>query len=335
MIQAVFRAGPCVSCRKLCKGIEAVAMRAPCCAVPMVQILPDIRAGQDQNRRTGAPRIRKVPFFFVVLYIHREARVRDHGPCLLLAVPAIEELVAHGRTGSVVRIVAGRRNPVDFEWKRINRSNQAIVAIRSDRDHAFVRHLRDHSRQTAIHALEIQRASLVPCVKAVLAVEIRFQLLRHCIHACINACNVWAGIFGITLIVLIVFRCGQIDIIVVCCHIVVYRDLIGLFHRIQCAGRRAQRRPHLQRTGIGDRIDHNICRIIIASAQGIFCSYGLACHKRSGCSIDIHLQFRHWYRRGHSKRHIERRSCANIRCHNIPLSAPTGIDATYAENRAL
>ena len=122
MIQAVFRAGPCVSCRKLCKGIEAVAMRAPCCAVPMVQILPDIRAGQDQNRRTGAPRIRKVPVPVVVLYIHGEAGVRDHGPRILLTVPAIEELVALGRTGSVVRIVAGRRNPVDFELKRINRS---------------------------------------------------------------------------------------------------------------------------------------------------------------------------------------------------------------------
>ena len=161
MIQTVFRPGPCVNCRKLCKGIEAVAMRAPCCAVPMVQILPDIRAGQDQNRRAGAPRIRKVPVPIAVLYIHGEAGVRDHGPCLLLTVPAIEELVAHGGTGSAARI-ARCRNLVDFKRHDLNRSNQAVVAIRTDRDHAVVRHLRDHSRQTAAYALEILHAGLIP-----------------------------------------------------------------------------------------------------------------------------------------------------------------------------
>ena len=266
MIQTVFRAGPCVSCRKLRKGIEAVAMGAPCCAVPMVQILPDICAGQDQNRRAGAPRIRKVPFFFVVLYIHREAGVRDHGPCLLLAVPAIEELVAHGRTGSAVRIIAGRRNLIDFERNDLNCGNQAVVAIRTDRDHTVKCHLRDHSRQSIAYALEILCAGLIPCVKAVLTVEVRFQLLRHCIHARINVCNVGAGICGIALIVLIVLRRGQIDIMVVCCHIVVYRDLVGLFYWIQRTGRRAQRCAYLQCTGIWDRINRNICRIILASA---------------------------------------------------------------------
>ena len=85
-------------------------------------------------------------------------------------------------------------------------------------------------------------------------------------NARINARNVGAGICGIALIVLIVLRRGQIAIMVVCCHIVVYRDLVGLFHRIQRTGRRAQRRVHLQRTGVWDRIERNIGCIIIASA---------------------------------------------------------------------